>query len=100
MSQSPEVLLDMMEIDSLTSILETVGGDVPNPECAVAQDQDQLGHGKTPVKSLGMELSLKAIHAPACGYVAALCDDRAARGSGCVLIEAKDVAGVDLVPSI
>src|SRR6266496_4190650 len=69
MSQSPEVLLDMMEIDSLTSILESVGGDVPNPECAVAQDQDELGHGQTPLKGLGVELSLKAIHAPSCGDV-------------------------------
>src|SRR5216683_3324127 len=83
MSQSPEVLLDMMEIDSLTSILETVGGDVPNPECAVAQDQDQLGHGQTPLKGLGIELSLKAIHAPACGDVAALGDDPGGRSWRC-----------------
>jgi len=99
MSQSPEVLLDMMEIDSLTSILESVGGDVPNPECAVAQDQDELGHGQTPLKGLGVELSLKAIHAPSCGDVAALGDDRAAGGGGCALIQAEDRGGVDPVPS-
>src|SRR5438552_1778440 len=88
-----------MEVGSRTLILGTVGGVVPGPECAVAQDQDQLGHGQSPLTGLGIELSLKAIHATACGDVAALGHDRAAGGSGCALIQAEDRGSVDPVPS-
>src|SRR5262245_62463604 len=85
-SQRPKVLFDMMQIDPLHGVFESILGNTPNPDGSIAQDQNDLGHAQTTLKGLGIELPLKAIQSPSRGYIAALSDNGASRSRRAPLV--------------
>jgi len=62
--QFPEMLLDVVKVNTLDGVLETVIGYVPYPDCTVCQDKHIFGFQKPTLKSLCVQLPLEAFDAP------------------------------------
>src|ERR1019366_6129053 len=92
--------LRVKEIQALASVGETVLGQIPDPEGAISDDQNQLGLAQATGQGFAIKLRAQGFEAQASGGVTALGNHRALSGSLAAVIQTEDGGHINPVPAI